>query len=269
MNNFNPINFFNRFNSQATNNANKTQNVQSAEIAGQNAVKTSIQNPVLNVQNQGSTPFFMFEQSNLMNQFEKLMLLKELLALPKDLQEFLNTEMTKESAKLLNSLNKEGVLKNITPKELSALLMEKSPEALKKLSNMVLEYGKIQDTATQKDLRELIGFLSSINTQNQDSNQIIKNFLLFYLPYLPLNAEKGANNLDFELEFLENKEENSQSATVTVQTINYGTVKGMLELKGNSDMLVLIQADEEFPSAMLEKLFFENIYCLEFFRVIY
>ena len=258
MNNFNPINFFNRFNTQTTSNLNRTQNTQNVDASSQNAVKPSIPNPVLNVQNNGSMPFFMFEQNNLMNNFEKLLLLRELLALPKDLQEFLNTEMTKESAKLLNTLNKEGAFKNITPKEIMALLNEKSPEALKKLSNMVLEYGKIQDTSTQKDLRQLIGFLASVNNQNQDANQTIKNFLLFYLPYLPLNSEGGKDNLNFELEFLENKEENSQSATVIVNTINYGTVKGILEIKGTSDMLVLIQAEENFPSSMLEKLFFEK-----------
>ena len=106
MNNFNPINFFNRFNTQTTSNLNRTQNTQNVDASSQNAVKPSIPNPVLNVQNNGSMPFFMFEQNNLMNNFEKLLLLRELLALPKDLQEFLNTEMTKESAKLLNTLNK-------------------------------------------------------------------------------------------------------------------------------------------------------------------
>ena len=174
---------------------------------------------------------------------EKSLYLKDLLNLPKDIQEVLvmlqnNASANKGLSSLLN--------KNINLANLAQLMQINSKEAMSKLISAMTEASK-QGITDLSQFKEAMKFINaSVSVASQDNlNQVLKTFMLLYLPWLPLQE-----GVDFELEIETSQGENGEdetTLTILISTKNYGNVKILLILNGINSFDIFINCCEEFP----------------------
>jgi hypothetical protein len=244
MNQFNLGNFLNKFanqafqntpNPQAPQNVNKGAGAEFAPEQGSlppnNLPKMPSPPP-----NQHSMNLAMLNNNlkmNLIPNLERSLYIKDLMNLPKDLKEMMvmlqkvtqNTETTKDLKTLLGN--------NINIANLAEIMQKGGKEAMNKLVFAMAEASKqgVNDTSQLKDAIKLINASVSVAGQENPS-QVLKNFMLLYLPWLPLQE-----GVDFELE-LESSDgsggESDTTLTIMISTKNYGNIKILLILKGTN-----------------------------------
>lgn len=183
---------------------------------------------------------------------ERSVYLKDLMNLPKDLKEILAFIQNKSTSSAQIADLKTLLSTNINIANLSELMQKSGKEALNKLVLTMAEASKqgINDISQIKDAMKLIN--ASISVAGQESpSQVLKNFMLLYLPWLPLQA--GA---DFELEIESSESENSESETILtimISTRNYGNIKVLLILKGLNSFDIFVTCIDKFPKEELLK----------------
>lgn len=208
------------------------------------SIKSSIQPQLLKTFN----PSIYTElKMNHLENLERGLFIKDLMNLPKEMQEILatiqNKTETTELAKLLS--------KNINLNEIAQLIQQGGKEAVNKLIVAMSDAAKQgMDLSQIKETIKLIQ--ASVSVASQDNpQQVIKTFILLYLPWLPLQE-----GVDFELEIesSEGGEEGSEtSITILISTRNYGNVKITLVLFGVNSISVIINCCKEFPKEELLK----------------
>lgn len=186
---------------------------------------------------------------NNLGNLERGLYIKDLMNLPKEMEEILvliqnKTATTEEAAKLLS--------KNINLTTLAELIQTGGKEAMNKLILVMANAAKqgMADTSQIKDAIKLIN--ASVSVAGQDNpTQILKSFMLLYLPWLPL---KEGVDFDLEIESSENEDGESETTiTIMISTINYGNIRvTLILLKGNS-MSIIINCSEKFPKEELLK----------------
>ncbi|MEI8129721.1 MAG: hypothetical protein WCG95_08930 [bacterium] len=108
----------------------------------------------------------------------------------------------------------------------------------------------LTDLSQIKDAIKFINASVSVASQ-ENSSQILKNFMLLYLPWLPL--QEGVD-FDLEIENTESEEGDSQtSVTIMISTKNYGNVKITLILLGGNSIDIFVNCSETFPKEELLK----------------
>lgn len=188
------------------------------------------------------------KMNNLAN-LERSLYVKDLMKLPKDLAEALTLIQGKaatgeEVTKLLS--------KNINLTTLAELIQINGKEAMNKLILVMSNATKqgITDTSQIKDAIKLIN--ASVSVASQDNpNQVLKSFMLLYLPWLPLQE-----GVDFELEIegSEGSEDESvNSITIMISTRNYGNVKVVLLLNKGNSIDLFVNCSNKFPKEELTK----------------
>lgn len=181
---------------------------------------------------------------------ERGLYIKDLMNLPKELEEILvviqNNATTKDIAKLMSE--------NISLATLADLIKQGGKEAMNKLILVMANASKqgITDLSQIKDTIKLIN--ASVAVASQDNpEKILKSFMLLYLPWLPLQE-----GVDFDLEIEGSNgggEDSELSITIMISTKNYGNVKVTLVLQAGNSMSILINCCEEFPKEeLLERL---------------
>ena len=189
---------------------------------------------------------------NVLETTENSMYLKDLMKLPKDLKEVLallqnnssNTASAQEMAELLNS--------NLSMSTIAELLQKGGKEAMSKLVFAMAEASKqgMTDLSQLKDTIKLVNAsVSAMSSENP--NMILKNFMLLYLPWLPLRE-----GVDFDLEIETSSEEGGEdetTLTIMLSTRNYGNIKIIITLKGINSFEILIICAENFPKEELLK----------------
>lgn len=187
-----------------------------------------------------------------MNHIESLergLYIKDLMNLPKEMQEVLILVQSKmatgeELTKLLTT--------NINLSTLAELIKNGGKEAMNKLVMVMAEASKqgISDTSQIKDAIKLINASVSVASQENPS-QILKSFMLLYLPWLPLQE-----GVDFELEIESSEggdEESETIITILISTRNYGNVRVTLILPERNSLNIIINCTEAFPKEELLK----------------
>lgn len=259
MNQFNLGNFLNKF----TNYPPQTPNKGGAPLNTQGGTEINLPpqpggNPLPNIIQNAARQTAMMNNFNAtmanlkMNNLaglERSIYLKDLMNLPKNLEEVLvliqnKTTANEEITKLLS--------KNINMTTLAELIQTSGKEAMNKLVLVMSNASKqgINDLSQIKDAIKLIN--ASIAVAGQDNpSQTLKSFMLLYLPWLPLQE-----GVDFELE-IEGSEGGSDgsecSITILISTINYGNIKVILVLLGGNSMSIVINCCEKFPKEELLK----------------
>lgn len=188
------------------------------------------------------------KMNNLAN-LERSLYMRDLMNLPKEIEEVLvliqsKTSTSEEISKLL--------AKNINITTLAELIQTGSREAMNKLVMVMANASKqgLTDTSQIKDMLKLIN--ASVSVAGQDNpNQVLKSFMLLYLPWVPLQE-----GVDFELEvgtFEDEENKGEDSITIMISTRNYGNVKiTLVLLKGNS-MSIFVNCSDKFPKEDLLK----------------
>lgn len=183
---------------------------------------------------------------------ERSVYLKDLMNLPKDLKEILAFIQNKSTSSAQIADLKTLLSTNINIANLAELMQKSGKEALNKLVLTMAEASKqgINDISQIKDAMKLIN--ASISVAGQESqSQVLKNFMLLYLPWLPLQA--GA---DFELEIESSESEGGESETILtimISTRNYGNIKVLLILKALNSFDIFVTCIEKFPKEELLK----------------
>lgn len=174
---------------------------------------------------------------------EKGLYLKDLMNLPKEIEEVLIVLQNKTAAKAELA---ELLTTNIKMFDLSELLKQGGKEAMNKLV-MVMANASKQGITDLSQIKDAIKFVNtSVSVAGQDNlSATLKSFMLLYLPWLPLQE-----GVDFELEIenYQNEENESEtSMTITITTKNYGVVKVTLILINGTSITVFINCSEKFP----------------------
>lgn len=221
-----------------------TQNIIQRNNIQQNAVKYTFNSSIIND----------LRMNSLAN-MEQSLYVKDLMNLPKNLEEVLvliqnNAEQMEGTAQLLT--------KNINLSTLAELIQAGGKEAMNKLILVMSEAAKqgITDTTQIKEAIKFINASVSVASK-EEPNQILKTFMLLYLPWIPLQE-----GVDFDLEIEAsggNDSGEELSLTIMIATRNYGNVRATLVLLEGNSMSIIINCSDDFPKEkLLERLKGEN-----------
>lgn len=219
------------------------ENFQHAQNEAMKMVQQTAQNisqNFLQQQNVLQTQMMLKELTNV----ERSWLMKNMFSFPENM------------ATLLESIVANG--KNITQQELAALMTQEldlskllvllqtnGKSALEKIAKMIttLNQSGIYNTQQLKEISVLINACIPANDASQA--QILKSFMIMYLPWLPLNESVGFN---FGADSAQEGENASgeDSITIIVTTKNYGIVKILL-FKETDGYNMDVNCREDFP----------------------
>ena len=234
--NFNPLNFLNNFAARQMMNtqAASTQAAKESPVNPQGANFASPR-PVPNVAQYGAMPFYVLSDVPYMGEGDKMKMLREFLYLPSELEEFLNMEIlakTGAAEKAGKNINSQT---SVQIAEILKLLNENTSLATKKIMDLMTSFARDGNLSSQKELKDILNIITTLNANfSADTNQILKTFVIYYLPWLPLNTKTG-ENLNFEIDFEKKKEagggedSETQSATITITTKTWGAIRAILE----------------------------------------
>lgn len=259
MNQFNLGNFLNKFINNPPPNMNKgappANGINQPAVQGNSLQNTLAQNIAqnslarANMQNSFNSSLLNSLKMNSLANAERSLYIKDLMNLPKDLEEVLvliqnKTATSEEITKLLNT--------NINLTTLAELIKASGKEAMNKLVLVMSNAAKqgVTDLSQIKDAIKLINASVSVAGQ-ENPNQTLKSFMLLYLPWLPL--QEGVD-FDLEIESYENSGEDSEnSITILISTKNYGNVKVTLILPKGNSMEIFVNCSDKFPKEELLK----------------
>lgn len=202
--------------------------------------KNLSRNSILNTFN---SSFLAELKMNNLASIERGMYVKDLMNLPKDLEEvlvILQNKMTtgEQATKLLGT--------NINISILSELIQTGGKEAMNKLVLVMASASKqgITDLSQIKDAIQFINASIAVAGQENPS-QILKSFMLLYLPWLPL--QEGVD-FDLEVEDLTTEEGiDETTVTILITTRNFGNIKVVLILEKGSSIEIFISCSKDFP----------------------
>ncbi len=165
-------------------------------------------------------------------------------------KEMVNVQL---ASQLQSSLKDLKILSNgmINLADVSLLLQKNGKEALTKLIMNMTEASKagVTDLTQMKEMAKLINASISVAAEN-NPQKTLKLLLMLYLPWLPLEDGVG---FDLEIETKENSYQESDSViTVTITTVNYGTVIATIFLETSNSVQIAIECSEKFPKSELE-----------------
>lgn len=163
--------------------------------------------------------------------------------------ELVNKQMTTQ---LQSSLKNLEILSNgmINLNQIAQMIQVNGKEALTKIIMAMTEASKmgINDLSQLKDMAKLINASIAIASENEPT-KTMKLLLMLYLPWLPL---KEGVDFDLEVTKKENSSESDSILTVTITTINFGTVVATLYLETSNSVQAVIECSEDFPKAELD-----------------
>lgn len=244
MNNFNPSGYLNRL---ITNIINNQVNVRTTPKTSGDFANSVMQNSAQTTQKQTLSPELKMTP---MEVEQTAKYVKELLNMPKDVAQVVsqlsanNTVTTAQNMQLLLMLSSGKIDLNA----LAQLLSDNSKAALQKLVQTMSQAAKMGVSDTQQ-LKDLINTLGLVSVSTNDTTSALKNFILLYLPWLPLNA-KG-ESLDFDIDVFDKTssgaDDESQSVTILIETMNFSNVKALLEMTHDNKVEIMINCIEDFP----------------------
>lgn len=171
----------------------------------------------------------------------------------------LNTNMAKEMVNIQLTSQFQSSIKNleilsggmINLMDISALLQKNGKEALTKLIMTMTEASKsgVTDLTQMKEMAKLINASIAVAAEN-NPQKTLKLLLMLYLPWLPLEDGVG---FDLEIETKsETGEESDSVLTVTITTVNFGTVIATIFLETSNSVQTAIECSENFPKQELQ-----------------
>lgn len=248
MNQFNLFNILNTFVDTAIK---LQQNAVKSNAFTQNAETTNM-NTLLS-----STPKTSQPQNLQQAMQENSAAIKEALQLPQDLKDLVSQlAKTTNNEQAQNNQNQQqtkgwSVDSEVDLNMLTKLLGENSKETMEKLVEVLAKDGNVN----AKSVKSLISSMADIGGVSENSNnQVIKNVLLLYLPYLPFDPEK--KNFNFDVTFTSGSEDDiqDQGIELLIKTENYGNIKAYLTLGDEKTVHILVNCNKAFPIDLLSKL---------------
>lgn len=183
-------------------------------------------------------------QSVAMTKLQTAMMLKELLNIPKDLKDFLMQMLdSKDSPESLLKLLNDPEVK-IELAELKLLLDTNAKGVTDKLLKLIKP--GIDNFESMKQIKEMLSNLNQIVPQNpQHPQDIVKNTILLYLPWLPLPPPQ-----ELQIEIKEDEKEKAKSdkdsniITMYITTKSLGIFKITIRLNDSCNLTIDVEKEE-------------------------
>ena len=140
---------------------------------------------------------------------------------------------------------------NVNLTNVSALLQKNSKLAMNKMVSM-MSMATAQGMTDIKPLQDTVNIINasvSATSQN-DATQTLKNLMLLYLPWLPLQEGVG---FDLEVEQNDDAPESDTFIKILITTVNYGNLSATVSLVSGNAVDVSITCSEKFPKKELFK----------------
>jgi len=176
---------------------------------------------------------------NVLTKMQQSVLIRDLLNLPKEIGELLalltfSNSINPEMAKQANELNQLILMADI-----QNILNANSKELLNKLLKLIQPTpGNIQNF---DQLKEIINTIQKfIPGQNATNNEILKNVVLLYLPWLPLTQPQDIS-IEYEKKQLDEEKEDV-TLVIYITTENIGRLKSIIKLDKNFNLKILIES---------------------------
>lgn len=184
-------------------------------------------------------------QKNALSQMQAQILAQlQGLTTPGQIQTIIQTQL---ATQLQSSIKNLALSPNgmIDLSQIAQMIQANGKEAVTKLITAMTAASKqgITDLSQIKEMARLINNSMAAAAQN-DPAQTLKVLLLLYLPWLPLEEGVG---FDLDIETSEDTEESDSILTITISTVNYGTVVATLVLETSNSVHVSIECSKEFP----------------------
>ncbi|MGN1125008.1 MAG: hypothetical protein ACI4SM_02360 [Candidatus Gastranaerophilaceae bacterium] len=140
---------------------------------------------------------------------------------------------------------------NVNIAQVSAFLQNNSKIAMNKMLGMLAMVSAqgLGDVSPLQDTMKIINASVSANSKN-DATQTLKNLILLYLPWLPLQEGVG---FDLEIEQKEEKAELDTFIKVFITTVNYGNLNATISLVTSNSVDISIICSKKFPKKELLK----------------
>lgn len=244
MNNFNPSGYLTRLVRNIINNQITTQRSVNQSESFANSVMTGKTNTE---QKQTLSPELKMTP---MEVEQNAKYVKELLNLPKDVAQAISQFVANKGITTAQNVQLLLLLSNgkIDLNQLALLLNDNTKAAMQKLVQTISQAARmgVNDMGQLKDLLNTLGLISTTTT---DTSSALKNFILLYLPWLPLNT--SGENLDFDIDVFDTAssgaDEELQSVVILIETMNFSNIKATLEMTQNGKVEILLNCIESFP----------------------
>src|SRR5574344_1474217 len=255
-----------------------------SEIAKPAEPQTTLAQTAQNMVANGAKEISQNLQLNTLQSIDRSIYAKDLLQLPKNINEFIymlqrgltqgqfnqmfsnqllaqRNSLSQLQAQILAQLDglnmttaKEMVNAQLSTQLQASLknldILSNGKEALTKLIMSMTEISKagITDLTQMKEMAKLINASIAVASEN-NPQKTLKLLLLLYLPWLPLEDGVG---FDLEVKEKKDKEDSDSILTVTITTVNYGVVIATLVLESSNSVQVAIECGEKFPKSELQ-----------------
>lgn len=182
---------------------------------------------------------------NSLNQQQTANMLKELLQLPKNMEQLLaqlttkNAEVSQKTALLLLS-------STLNTADLSSLLKNNSKDALNNLYQMLAQYNQAGVNVKGDQLTDLAKLISFVSTSTGTEVQALKTMLLMYLPWLPL-TDPNAFKLEVGNSGSDSIQGSDDSVSVLISTENYGNLQADIYKTEEDGIKIQLISSQTFP----------------------
>ncbi|MBR1908143.1 hypothetical protein IJ818_04320 [bacterium] len=181
---------------------------------------------------------------------------------PRNPAEKIQDEVSQELRQLQQQETAQLAMKEVSARvlpsrvNLSMLNSQIQMHSRQALNSLILEMSTAtrQGITDTKPIQDTIGLINaSISASSQDDTALaIKNLMLLYLPWLPLEEGVGFK-LDVETKKSDSSADDDTSISIMITTKNYGNISAEINLITSNSVDIFITCDKTFPKEDLLK----------------
>ena len=190
-----------------------------------------------------------------LNQSQTVNMLKELLNMPKNLEQLISQLTVNDSSAAKSRL--QMLSSELDLSGLSTLLQSGSKEAAVKLYQMIAEYNQLGVSLKSEQLGEITKLISFAGASSTSDAQSLRTALLMYLPWLPL-TDPNAFKLEIAQKGSDGGVDSTDSVTLLISTQNYGNMQCVLYKTQEDGIRIDVMLSETFPQKELSILMREE-----------
>ena len=172
-------------------------------------------------------------------------MLKELLQLPKNIEQLLAQLTTKDT-----QINQKTALlllaSHLNINDLSSLLKTNSKDALNNLYQMLAQYNQAGVSVKGDQLNDLAKLISLVSTATTSDVQTLKTTLLMYLPWLPL-TDPNAFKLEIGNSGADSAIGSDDSVSILISTEHYGNLQADVYKTQEDGIKIQLISSQTFP----------------------
>jgi hypothetical protein len=184
-----------------------------------------------------------------LNQQQTVKMLKELLQMPKNFENFLTQLTTANMTPQQQQATTTALLllaSNMNMSQLANMLKNSSKEAMSNLYQMMAQFNQMGMSLKDEQLGQLTKLISFVAASTSSDVQCLRSTMLMYLPWLPLN-DPNAFKLEIGGEKGQDASCDDDYITVLIATENYGNLQSTIYKTGEDGIKICLESSQTFP----------------------